>query len=106
MRSVRGIRGKTDWSAIVKNSPDSALVQILGSVTFGDEAVYAAMAELTRRSELAPRTNLSQWRKELVVGTRDIFTFDDLWRLACEEASSVETPPRTRPRWSDLKEEQ
>jgi len=95
------------WQPICRGSSDDALVQILGSSTFPKEAVYAAQAELTRRSEPKPScTNLYQWRRELAAGMRTAYTFDELWRRACEEVNEMELqaayrraaapPPSTR----------
>lgn len=33
---------------------------------------------------------LAQWRRELAAGARTIYTFDALWRSACEEANAIE----------------
>lgn len=96
----------TDWNKIVRGTSDSALAQIYGSSTFPQEAIWAAGAELTRRSdpECDRVSYLDQWRAELEFGLRDIYTFDELWRLACEEMTSFADASlrhRARPRWSD-----
>lgn len=71
------------------NADDSTLVQIVGS-NQRLETVYAAQAELVRRADAPAYTNLYQWQTELEAGLRTVDTFDELWRLACEEANETE----------------
>jgi len=59
-----------------------------GSSTFPTEAIYAAGAELARRSDPDPTPNLTKWRAEIAAGVRDEYTFDDLWRAACRDMDS------------------
>jgi len=35
---------------------------------------------------------LDAWRRELAAGARTKYTFDPLWRAACEEMSALEAP--------------
>lgn len=35
---------------------------------------------------------LEAWRAELAAGKRDRYTFDPLWRAACEEMNAIEAP--------------
>lgn len=77
------------WTMIAQNSSDSALVRMLASNVF--ELVYAAQAELARRSSpQSARPNLDKWEKELREGKRTFYDFDDLWRKACDEMNKQE----------------
>lgn len=84
------VSGK-NWTAVCRNSSDAALTQILCS-SLQYEIVYAAQAELARRSELVVLSypNLDKWRMELRAGLRQPDTVDELWRTACGEATQQE----------------
>src|SRR6266446_1508309 len=78
-----------EWEQVCRNSPEVALVQILGS-NMVPEAIYAAQAELVRRTNAFPCSNLDKWWEELAAGVRDAYAFDDLWRAACDERNQME----------------
>lgn len=87
---MREVSGK-NWEEIARNSNEAALVQILGSCSFPREAIYAAHAELTRREEVpAGYASLKQWQKEIAAKMRDPYTFDELWRKACQDMNDME----------------
>jgi hypothetical protein len=98
-----------EWEQVCRNSPDYALVQIVGSCRMNLSAVYAAQAELIRRSNASPCPSLDKWRAELAAGLRTAGTFDELWRKACDEVNRREwavilsrrPPSRTHPLESD-----
>lgn len=102
------------WLRTMRNSPDDVLVRMFGGSDFPQEAVWAAGAELERREqvkvEAGAYTNLYEWRKQVAAGQRDAFTFDGLWRKACEEATEFELRAimsripyhQSHPGWSSL----
>jgi len=79
-----------EWEQVCRNSPEGALVQMIGSCTMPTAAVYAAQAELVRRSGESSCPALDKWRKELAAGLRTAYTFDALWRKACDEMNQRE----------------
>lgn len=79
-----------EWEQVCRNSPDAALVQMIGNSTISLGAVYAAQAELIRRSNVSSCPALDKWRAELAAGLRTPYTFDDLWRAACDEMNRRE----------------
>src|SRR6266446_4562077 len=79
-----------EWEQVCRNSPEAALIQMVGSGTISLAGVYAAQAELIRRSTVSPCPDLDKWRAELAAGLRTAYTFDDLWRAACDEMNRRE----------------
>jgi len=79
-----------EWERVCRSSPEDALVKIVGSSTQPSVAIYAAQAELARRLHESSCPSLDKWRAELAAGLRTPYTFDDLWRAACDEANQRE----------------
>jgi hypothetical protein len=79
-----------EWEQVCRNSPEAALVQMVGSGTISLLGVYAAQAELIRRSNISSCPALDKWRSELAAGLRTADQFDDLWRAACDEMNQRE----------------
>lgn len=77
------------WTVICQHTPTDSLVKMLAS-NFELEAIYAAQAELAQRANPSPCPNLDRWRKELADGRRSIYTFDEVWKAACDEARQME----------------
>jgi hypothetical protein len=79
-----------EWEQVCRNSPEGALIQMVGSSTMPSVAIWAAQAELTRRSSASSCPDLDKWREELAAGLRTAHTFDELWRAACDEVNKRE----------------
>lgn len=77
------------WSVIAQNSSEDALLRMLSSPML--EMIYAAQAELARRScPMSARPNLDKWTREMREKKRTAFDLDELWRKACDEMNRKE----------------
>src|SRR5207244_2714421 len=79
-----------------RDSPPRAAGQVApGSLVdpAGGSGGVAASAAVGRWGAGRVKTPaLDAWRREIAAGARTIYTFDPLWRAACEEMNALEAP--------------